>query len=54
MLFKVILIFLSKESRENLENQGVTLFTETYRQPLFDYIRFWMYLDFGDFYKEWY
>ncbi|GBC05417.1 hypothetical protein RclHR1_06210002 [Rhizophagus clarus] len=45
-ILNVILSHLSKESRENLKNQGIDIFTEEYRRPLFNYINFWKYLDF--------
>ena len=44
-LFNVILLHLSKESRENLKTQEIDLFIETHHQPLFDYINFWKHLD---------
>src|SRR5436190_3829148 len=44
ILFNVVLSHLSKESRDILKNQGIDLFTETYQQPLFNYISFWRYL----------
>src|SRR2546423_6069047 len=45
VLFNVILLHLSKESKENLKNQEIDLFTETRQQPLFNYISFCKYLD---------
>ncbi|CAG8722125.1 10640_t:CDS:2, partial [Rhizophagus irregularis] len=33
------------ESRYNLKNQGIDLFTEIQKKPLFNYIRYWRYLD---------
>src|SRR6266536_3628927 len=44
-LFNVILLHLSEESKDNLRNQGIDLFTETYRPPLFNYISFWRHLN---------
>src|SRR6266498_4067025 len=44
-LFNVILLHLSEESRDNLRNQGIDFFTETYQPPLFNYISFWRHLD---------
>ena len=45
-LFDVILLHLSVESRDNLRNQGINLFTETYyKPPLFNYINFWRHLN---------
>src|SRR5437016_4821967 len=44
-LFNVILLHLSEESRDNLRNQGIDLFTETYQPPLFNYISFWRHLN---------
>src|SRR6266498_232594 len=45
ILFNVILLHLSEESKDNLRNQGIDLFTETYRPPLFNYISFWRHLN---------
>src|SRR5581483_12494321 len=45
ILFNVILSHLSEESRDNLRNQGINLFTETYQSPLFNYISFWKHLN---------
>jgi hypothetical protein len=40
-LFNVILLHLSKESRDILKNQGMNnLITETYQRPLFNYISY--------------
>src|ERR1043165_9163845 len=45
MLFIVILLHLSEESRKTLKNQEINRFVETHRQqPLFDYISFWRHL----------
>jgi hypothetical protein len=45
ILFNVIISHLSKESRDILKNQGINnLITETYQQPLFNYINFCKYL----------
>src|SRR6266536_5805487 len=45
ILFNVILLHLSVESRDNLRNQGIDLFMETYQPPLFNYISFWRHLN---------
>src|SRR6266496_3742757 len=46
ILFNVILLHLSEESRDILKNQGINnIITETYKRPLFNYINFWKYLD---------
>src|SRR6266498_1452051 len=46
MLFDVILLHLSEESRDVLKNYGINNpITETYHRPLFNYINFWRYLD---------
>ena len=45
ILFNVILLHLSVESRDNLRNQGIDLFMETYQPPLFNYIIFWKHLN---------
>src|SRR4051812_39470595 len=45
ILFNVILLHLSEESRENLKNQKIDLFTEIRQRPLFNYISFWRYLN---------
>ena len=45
ILFNVILLHLSVESRDNLKNQGINLFMETYQPPLFNYISFWKHLN---------
>ncbi|CAB5356871.1 unnamed protein product [Rhizophagus irregularis] len=49
LLFNVILLHLSEESRDILKNQGVNkLINEVmnkYQRPLFDYLSFWKYLD---------
>jgi hypothetical protein len=45
ILFDVILSHLSKESRNILKNQGIDIFNEEYKRPLFNYISFWRYLD---------
>ncbi|RIA85199.1 hypothetical protein C1645_831163 [Glomus cerebriforme] len=44
-LFNVIILHLSKESRNVLKNKGYNIFTETYQRPLFNYISYWRYLD---------
>src|SRR5205809_5154054 len=41
-LFKVILLHLPEESREN---QELDLFIELHQRPLFNYISFWRYLN---------
>src|SRR6185437_2993988 len=46
MLYNVILLHLSEESRDILKNEGINnTLTETYRYPLFNYIGFWRYLE---------
>ncbi|GBB94114.1 hypothetical protein RclHR1_22950002 [Rhizophagus clarus] len=45
ILFNVILLHLSKESRNNLKNQKINPFIKTYRKPLFNYISFWRHFD---------
>lgn len=45
ILFNVVLSHLSKESRDNVKNQGSDLFMEEYQQPLFNYISFWKHLN---------
>src|SRR6266496_2135757 len=46
MLFDVILLHLSEESRDVLTNKRViNLITKAYQRPLFNYINFWRYLD---------
>jgi hypothetical protein len=46
ILYNVILLHLSEESRDILKNQGMNnLITVTYQRPLFNYLSFWMYLD---------
>jgi hypothetical protein len=45
ILLNVILSHLSEESRDDLKNQGINLFMETHERPLFNYIRYWRYLD---------
>ena len=37
LLFNVILLHLSEESRENLKKQKIDLFTETHQRPLFNF-----------------
>src|SRR6266542_57890 len=45
-LFDVIFLHLSEESRDILKNIGIdNIITETYRRPLFNYIKFWRYLN---------
>src|ERR1044072_1635384 len=44
-LFDIIFLHLSEESREVLKDQGVNLFTESRRRPLFNYISFWRHLN---------
>src|SRR5688572_27466012 len=45
VLFNVILLHLSKVSKENLKNQEIDLFTETHQRPLFNYISYCKYLN---------
>ncbi|PKK70790.1 hypothetical protein RhiirC2_849642 [Rhizophagus irregularis] len=46
ILFNVILLHLSEESRNILKSHGVnSIITETYQQPSFNYISFWKHLD---------
>ncbi|RIA83536.1 hypothetical protein C1645_833668 [Glomus cerebriforme] len=46
LLFNVILLHLSEESRKIFKNQGINLFNETYqRKPSFNYINFWKFLN---------
>ena len=46
LLFDVILLHLSEESRDDFKNRGFNnLIAETYQSPLFNYINFWKYLD---------
>ena len=46
MLFDVIFLHLSEESRDILKNKGIDdNLTEIYQRPLFDYINFWKYLN---------
>jgi hypothetical protein len=45
ILLNVILLHLSEETRNNLKNQGIELFMETYQKPLFNYISFWKNLN---------
>jgi hypothetical protein len=45
ILFKVILSHLSEESRDTLKNQGINIFTETSKKPLFNYISLWRCLN---------
>ncbi|RGB25484.1 hypothetical protein C1646_820997 [Rhizophagus diaphanus] len=44
-LLNIILSHISEESRNDLKNQGIDLFTEIQKKPLFNYIRYWKYLD---------
>ncbi|PKC07017.1 hypothetical protein RhiirA5_500954 [Rhizophagus irregularis] len=44
-LFYVILLHLSKDSKDILKKQGIDLYTETYRPTSFNYINFWRHLD---------
>jgi hypothetical protein len=45
-LFNVICSHLSEESKNNLKNQGIDLFTKkVYQRPSFNYIVFWRHLD---------
>ncbi|GBB88028.1 hypothetical protein RclHR1_14550002 [Rhizophagus clarus] len=44
IIINIILSYLSEESRNDLKNQGIDLFT-TYPQPLFNYISFWKCLN---------
>src|SRR2546430_6947356 len=42
LLFNVIILHLSEESRDILKNQGINNpITKTYQRPLFNYINFW-------------
>src|SRR5688572_20934487 len=41
ILFDIILLHLSKESRDILKNQEIDLVVEAHRRPLFNYISFW-------------
>jgi hypothetical protein len=46
ILFDIIFLHLSKESRDILKNQGINNpIIEKYQQPLFNYINFWKYLN---------
>jgi hypothetical protein len=45
ILFNVMLLHLSEESRNNLRDKGIDIFTKTYQQPLFNYVSFWRHLD---------
>src|SRR2546423_875943 len=45
ILFNVILLHLSEESRENLKKQKIDLFAVTHQRLLFNYISFWRYLN---------
>ncbi|PKY27568.1 hypothetical protein RhiirB3_443340 [Rhizophagus irregularis] len=46
ILFNVIFLHLSKESKDILKKQEINnLITEIYQRPLFNYINFWKYLD---------
>jgi hypothetical protein len=45
ILFEVILLHLSEESRNTLKNQGINIFTDTSQKPLFNYIRLWRCLN---------
>ncbi|GBC05289.1 hypothetical protein RclHR1_06150015 [Rhizophagus clarus] len=44
-LFNVILLQLSEKSRDNLKNVVNNIFTESFRPPLFNYIKFWRHLN---------
>ncbi|PKY33124.1 hypothetical protein RhiirB3_451798 [Rhizophagus irregularis] len=44
-LFNVIISHISEESKENLKNQGIEIFTKTYKRPSFNYISYWRHLD---------
>jgi hypothetical protein len=48
ILFDKILLHLSEETRNTLNNQGINinnLIKKTYKRPLFNYINFWKYLN---------
>ncbi|PKK73883.1 hypothetical protein RhiirC2_775475 [Rhizophagus irregularis] len=46
ILFNVILLHLSEESRDTLKNQGINIITETSQRPLlFNYISLWKWLN---------
>ncbi|PKC00341.1 hypothetical protein RhiirA5_428335 [Rhizophagus irregularis] len=45
ILFNILLLSLSEESRNTLKNHGINLIKETYKRPLFNYINFWKCLD---------
>src|SRR6266536_1920407 len=46
MLFDVIFLHLSEESRDILKNKGINdHLTEIYQHPSFNYINFWKYLN---------
>ncbi|RGB29526.1 hypothetical protein C1646_766498 [Rhizophagus diaphanus] len=46
ILFNVILLHLSEESRDTLKNQGINIITETSQRPLlFNYISLWNWLN---------
>ncbi|POG68121.1 hypothetical protein GLOIN_2v1878576 [Rhizophagus irregularis DAOM 181602=DAOM 197198] len=48
ILFNIILLNLSEESRDILKNQGIDInnfITEKYKRPLFNYINYWKYLN---------
>ncbi|RGB25483.1 hypothetical protein C1646_802296 [Rhizophagus diaphanus] len=45
LFFNTLLLHLSEESKDNLKNHGVELFTEIYNRPLFHYIYFWKHLN---------
>src|SRR5204862_1714539 len=46
ILFNVIILHLSEESRNILKNQGIDFFTtRKYQRPLFNYICYWRYLN---------
>lgn len=50
ILFNILLLSLSEESRNTLKNHGINLIKETYKRPLFNYINFWKELNLS-FYK---
>src|SRR5581483_7936368 len=46
ILSNVILLHLSEDTRNVLKNQGINnLIAGVYKHPLFNYIRFWRYLN---------
>jgi hypothetical protein len=45
ILFNVILLHLSEESRKILKTKEIDFFVETHQKPLFNYINFWRHLN---------